>query len=70
MAFLLSLAGAAGFQLFITMDKGVEYRQNLGGRNIAVLIIRAKSNRLADLLPHAAACKAVMQLKLTALGLG
>ena len=33
------------------MDKGLEYEQNLAGRNIAILILRAMSNRLADLLP-------------------
>jgi hypothetical protein len=33
------------------MDKGLAYEQNLAGRNIAILILRAKSNRLADLLP-------------------
>jgi len=30
--------------------------QDLAGRNIAIIIVRAKSNRLADLLPHAAEC--------------
>jgi hypothetical protein len=33
------------------MDKGLEYQQNLTGRNIAILILGGKSNRLADLLP-------------------
>jgi hypothetical protein len=33
------------------MDKRLEYEQNLAGRSIAILILRAKSNRLADLLP-------------------
>jgi hypothetical protein len=31
------------------MDKGVEYEQNLTGRNIAIIILRRKSNRLGDL---------------------
>ena len=35
----------------MTMDKGLEYEQNLAGRSIAILILRAKSNRLADVLP-------------------
>jgi len=33
------------------MDKGLEYQQNLAGRNVAILVLRGKSNRLADLLP-------------------
>jgi hypothetical protein len=53
---LLTSAEKLGFDVFLTMDKGVEHAQNLVGRAIAVVIIRAKSNRLADLLPHAAEC--------------
>jgi hypothetical protein len=48
---LLSLAESLGFGIFVTMDKGAEYEQNLGGRTIAINILRAKSNRLADILP-------------------
>jgi predicted nuclease of predicted toxin-antitoxin system len=48
---LLDLAESASFEIFVTMDKGLEYEQNLAGRSVAVLILRAKSNRLADLLP-------------------
>ncbi len=51
---LLSLAEADGFQVFVTIDRGIAYQQNLSGRTIAVILIRAKSNRLADLIPHAA----------------
>src|SRR5262249_33930410 len=46
---LLAAAEAAGFEVF-TVDQGIEYQQNLSGRNIAIIILRAKSNRLADLL--------------------
>ena len=56
----MSLAEKAGFQLFFTMDKGLEYQQNLTGRNIAILIVRARSNRLKDLLPHLEACRFIM----------
>jgi hypothetical protein len=58
---LLLLAENAGFDLFVTMDKGLQYQQNLIGRSLAILIIRAKSNRLADLLPHVEACRAIMR---------
>jgi hypothetical protein len=57
---LLSLAEGAGFDLFLTVDKGVQYQQNLTGRNIAVIIIPARSNRLADLLLYAEACLAAI----------
>lgn len=39
---LLSLAEFAGFDLFLTMDKGLPYQQNLSGRRIAVVIFRAR----------------------------
>jgi hypothetical protein len=57
---LLSLAETAGFDLFLTMDKGLQYQQNLAGRRIAVLIVHAKSNRLEDLLPHLESCRSIM----------
>jgi len=34
------------------VDRGFEYEQNLGGRQIAILILSTKSIRLEDLLPH------------------
>jgi hypothetical protein len=49
---LLSLAEKSGFEVFLTLDRGLEYEQNLQGRNIAVILIRSKSSRLADLLPQ------------------
>src|SRR5215470_5810149 len=48
---LLAAAETAGFDVFLTVDQGIEYQQNLTGRSIAIIILRAKSNRLADLLP-------------------
>ncbi len=48
---LLSLAERAGFQIFLTLDRGIEYEQNLKGREIAVICLSAKSNRLSDIMP-------------------
>jgi hypothetical protein len=42
-----------GFQVFVSLDQGIEFQQNLAGRNMAVILLRAKSNRLADLIPLA-----------------
>jgi len=53
---LLSLAERTGFDVFLTMDTGLPYEQQLMGRRIAVIILHAKSNRLADLIPHAPRC--------------
>ncbi len=49
---LLSLAERAGFQGFLTVDRGIEYEQNLQHRQIAVVVIHAKSSRLDDLRSH------------------
>ena len=40
------------FNVLITIDKNIRYRQNIAGRNIAILIIRAASNDLDDIRPH------------------
>ena len=47
---LLALA-AARFDVFITVDRNLSFQQNLGSFPIAVVVLRAKSNRLADLRP-------------------
>jgi predicted nuclease of predicted toxin-antitoxin system len=39
------------FDRFITMDRGIEFQQNLFQSSISVMLLRAVSNRLPDLLP-------------------
>src|SRR6266853_4780874 len=55
---LLTAAETAKFDVFLTVDQGIEYQQNLAGRSIAIIIFRTKSNRLKDLLPHVSLCLA------------
>jgi hypothetical protein len=55
---LLIAAESARFDVFLTADQGIEYQQNLVARKIAIIIFRAKSNRLKDLLPLVPACLA------------
>jgi hypothetical protein len=50
---LLSFAEHAGFEVFLTIDRGIEYQHNLLPRHISVVLINSKSNRLADLQRHA-----------------
>ena len=47
---LLGLA-AAQFDVFLTMDRNLEFQQNLATLPIAVLVVEAVSNRLEDLKP-------------------
>ena len=49
---LLRAAEAAKFDVLLTVDRGFEYEQNLGRRQIAILILSTRSIRLEDLLPH------------------
>ena len=50
---LLNAAESAKFDVLLTVDRGFEYEQDLGGRQVAILILATKSIRLADLLPLA-----------------
>ncbi|MGH8605068.1 MAG: DUF5615 family PIN-like protein [Gammaproteobacteria bacterium] len=45
---LLELAEQA-FDVFITVDRNLSFQQNVPGFGIAVIVLRASSNRLADL---------------------
>ena len=49
---LLALAETE-FDVFITVDRNLSFQQNLPKFNIAILILHAPSNRLADLKPLA-----------------
>jgi hypothetical protein len=53
---LLSAAETAKFEVFLTVDQGIEYQQNLIGRTIGIIVFHTKSNRLRDLLPHVSTC--------------
>jgi len=47
---LLALA-AQQFDVFLTVDRNLTFQQNLVSFSIAVVVLRAKTNRLADLRP-------------------
>jgi hypothetical protein len=48
---LLQLMVTNGFEVFVTVDRNVPFQQNIAASGIAVLILVASSNRIADLLP-------------------
>ncbi len=58
---LLTATETAKFDVFLTVDQGFEYQQNLTAREIAIIIFHTKSNRLKDLLPLVPACLAHME---------
>lgn len=49
---LLALAEQE-FDVFITVDRNLSFQQNLPKFNIAVIVLHAKSNKLANLQPLA-----------------
>jgi molybdenum cofactor biosynthesis enzyme len=48
---LLAAAEAAGFEVIVTTDHEIPYQQNLALRKVAVVVLCAQTNRLADLRP-------------------
>lgn len=53
---LLAMAEHAGYEVLLTVDRGIAYQQSMTGRKISALVIHAKSNKQDDLLPHIPAC--------------
>ena len=53
---LLRAAEAAKFDVLLTVDRGIEYQQDLAHRNIAIIIFLTKSIQLQDLLSCVEAC--------------
>ena len=52
---LLTLAEGR-WEVLLTSDRNIKYQQNMTGRSVSILILRAKSNRMKDLLPLMPAC--------------
>ena len=50
---LLSAASEAGFDAFLTIDKHLEYQQNLAALALPVVVFDGESNALPALLPFA-----------------
>ncbi len=42
---------AGQFDAFLTMDRNLEFQQNLGALSFGILLVRAPSNRLRDVQP-------------------
>lgn len=41
----------AEFDIFLTVDQGIQFQQNLSGLGLAVIVLAAKSNDIDDLRP-------------------
>ena len=47
---LLALA-AEHFDVFVTVDRNLAFQRNIGAYGVAVIVLRANTNRLGDLKP-------------------
>lgn len=47
---LLARAGSA-FDAFVTLDQGIAFQHDVSKLPLAVIVVRARTNRLADLAP-------------------
>lgn len=45
------LQRAAGFEVFLTPDRNLEYQQNLSHAGLGIVVLLARTNRVEDLLP-------------------
>lgn len=50
---LLKLMAGQGFEVLLTVDQSIAHQQNLQAAGVALLVLVAASNRLADLVPLA-----------------
>src|SRR5439155_4659682 len=57
---LLQLMTGQGFEVLLTVDQSIRHQQNLQAAGVAVLVLVAPSNRLADLLPRMPAAQAAL----------
>jgi hypothetical protein len=51
---LLRRMADAGFGALVTADRGIEFQQNIARAGIGLVVLRARSNRIEDLVPLAA----------------
>ncbi|HEY5839363.1 MAG TPA: DUF5615 family PIN-like protein [Pyrinomonadaceae bacterium] len=49
------------FDVLITLDSGLGHVQNIAGRNLVLILLRARSNRLADTRPLMPAVGAALE---------
>ena len=59
---LLRSAREAGIDALVTADRNMEHQQNIARSGVALIVLHARSTRLADLLPLVPALLAALPL--------
>lgn len=49
------------FEVFLTVDQGIRYQQNLSGSDVAALVLRGRSNDIDDLRPLMARARELIE---------
>lgn len=57
---LLGLVEAHQFDVFLTVDQNLKYQQDLRAAGVTVIVLFARTNRLADLMPLMPRVRAVL----------
>lgn len=52
---------AGPFDFLVTVDKSIPHQQKISARPFAVVVLRTKTNRLADLLPRVPALRLALE---------
>jgi predicted nuclease of predicted toxin-antitoxin system len=58
---LLREAQQSGFELFLTADQNLQFQQNIAKSGLRIVVIRAASNAMEDLLPMVPQVLAAME---------
>ena len=61
---LMTVAIAAGFDVFVTIDKQIEHQQNLNALPLPVVVLDGDSNALPALVPLAPFLRTLLQSSL------
>ncbi len=48
---LLKAVELAGYQVLLTVDQGIPHQQPHFGRSLSIILLRARTNQIEDLLP-------------------
>jgi hypothetical protein len=59
---LLRAAREAGIRVLITVDRRIEYQQNIPKSGLALVVLEARSTRMPDILPLVPALLAALSL--------
>lgn len=58
---LLQAAEAGGYEVLVTLDQGLPHQQDLRGRKLAFIVIRARTSQMEDLLPARDAISRILE---------